>query len=304
MNSPNIPTLFHRQRLLLGILKAIGEPVGNRDFQKLLFFYCNTVETTPSYDFVPHQYGAFSFTSYADRKKLIKAELVEDSSEAWSLTEHGKRYLKDKGEREIRLGLSWADLRGDPLVAKSYRLFPYYATRSVIAGDILAGDNFTLKRIDDLKPVPGKPGVATIGYEGHSVESYMRVLLDAGVTVLSDVRKNPLSRKFGFSKGMLSEICRELGVRYIHIPQLGIESAKRKKLENQGNYDLLFTEYRIEVLPRADIELEAIHQLVKEGHLVALTCYENAPSQCHRTCVAEALQQQFGDQCRPKHMGG
>ena len=31
--------LFERQRLLLTLLDAVGEPVGHTDFQKLLFLY-------------------------------------------------------------------------------------------------------------------------------------------------------------------------------------------------------------------------------------------------------------------------
>ena len=65
--------LFERQRLLLTLLDAVGEPVGNTDFQKLLFLYTQECETRPSYDFVPYKFGAFSFTSYADKRKHRRA---------------------------------------------------------------------------------------------------------------------------------------------------------------------------------------------------------------------------------------
>ena len=58
--------LFQRKRLLLTLLDAIGEPVGHTDFQKLLFLYTRECETVTSCDFVPHKFGAFSFTSCAD----------------------------------------------------------------------------------------------------------------------------------------------------------------------------------------------------------------------------------------------
>ncbi len=63
--------LFQRQRLLLTLLDAVDEPVGHTDFQKLLFLYTRDCEGMPSYDFVPYKFGAFSFTSYADKRKLI-----------------------------------------------------------------------------------------------------------------------------------------------------------------------------------------------------------------------------------------
>jgi hypothetical protein len=58
---------------LLTLLDAIGEPVGPTGFQKLLFLY-----TPPSYDFVPYKFGAFSFASCADKRKLIAEGLLAE----------------------------------------------------------------------------------------------------------------------------------------------------------------------------------------------------------------------------------
>src|SRR5690606_25501465 len=40
----------------------------------------------------------------------------------------------------------------------------------------------------------------TIGYEGRTQEEYLALLGEAGVTLLVDVRRNPISRKKGFSR--------------------------------------------------------------------------------------------------------
>ncbi|WP_348602891.1 DUF488 family protein [Bartonella tribocorum] len=40
----------------------------------------------------------------------------------------------------------------------------------------------------------------TIGYEGKSLENYLNCLLENNIKILCDVRKNPISRKYGFSK--------------------------------------------------------------------------------------------------------
>src|SRR5580704_15989121 len=82
--------LFDRQRVLLELLDALNEPVGSTDFQKLLFLYTREGEPTPSYDFVPYRFGCFSFTSYADKRRLVEQELVEDG-ETWKLTDKGRR---------------------------------------------------------------------------------------------------------------------------------------------------------------------------------------------------------------------
>jgi hypothetical protein len=53
--------LLDRQRLLLALLDAVGEPVGHTDFQKLLFLYTQECEAARGYEFVPYELGAFSF---------------------------------------------------------------------------------------------------------------------------------------------------------------------------------------------------------------------------------------------------
>ena len=62
------PRLFIRQRHLLALLEALGGRATNTDFQRLLFLYCMERDGETLYDFVPYNYGAFSFTAYADRK--------------------------------------------------------------------------------------------------------------------------------------------------------------------------------------------------------------------------------------------
>jgi hypothetical protein len=62
------PILLNRQKHLLALLKALGGRLGNLDFQKLLFLYCQESGVSETYEFVPYKFGAFSFTSYADRR--------------------------------------------------------------------------------------------------------------------------------------------------------------------------------------------------------------------------------------------
>ena len=134
-----------------------------------------------------------------------------------------------------------------------------------------------------------KPTLSTIGYEGRTSEAYFCALVGAGITVLCDVRRNPISRKPGFSRTALSHRCEELGIQYVHIPTLGIESEKRKTLKTQDDYDALFAEYEKTLLPHHRDDLERIQKLVDAGERVALTCFERKPSQCHRHCVTDAL---------------
>ena len=70
--------LFDRQKRLLSLVDALGGEVGNLDFQKLLFLYCREVEDSPTYEFVPYKFGGFSFTSYADKRRLIERGLLAE----------------------------------------------------------------------------------------------------------------------------------------------------------------------------------------------------------------------------------
>jgi hypothetical protein len=82
--------LFDRQKRLLALLDAHNGEVGNLDFQKLLFLYCQEVEENP-YEFVPYKYGGFSFTSYADKRRLIEQGLLADEERIW----------KDRGRQNL-----------------------------------------------------------------------------------------------------------------------------------------------------------------------------------------------------------
>lgn len=285
--------LFERQKNLLALLDALGGEVGGLDFQKLLFLYCREVEATPTYEFVPYRFGGFSFTSYADKRRLIDQGLLADEERAWKLTPTGKASAKVDGR--VRMGMdrfarNHASLRGDALVAEAYRRHPFYAIRSEMADRVLAGDKLALLAIEAARPAATRPGLCTIGYEGSTLENYLNRLLRDGVTLLCDVRRNPLSRKYGFSKGTLSKTCEGVGIRYEHLPELGIASEERRELNTQADYDALFAVYERESLPKQTAALAKIRGWIEDGERVALTCFEKLPHQCHRHCVAEALE--------------
>lgn len=296
--------LFDRQKQLLVLVNALGGEVGSLDFQKLLLLYCLEAGEKPPYEFVPYKFGGFSFTSYADKRKLIERELLVDNDRAWKLTPASEDVVvaETLRSRIHRFAKRYKGLRGDALVADVYRRYPYYAIRSEIAGKLLAGDDTALKAIEEARPAMSQPGQCTIGYEGWSLEGYLNLLLRSGVTVLCDVRKNPLSRKYGFSKNTLLKGCEGVGIRYEHLPVLGIASDERRALKTQADYDALFETYSRISLPKNESALRKIGGWIKQGERVALTCYERLPEQCHRHCVAEAVERMFGKEYAPSHL--
>lgn len=297
------PRLFERQRQLLLLVRALGGSVGNLDFQKLLLLYSHEPFGEGLYEFVPYKFGAFSFTSYADRRKLVERGYLVDDEKRWRLTEEGVQVADIAEAPRVReFARANRRLRGDDLVAETYRRFPYYAIRSEIADRVLRGDGSALRRIEAARPKAPAPALSTIGYEGRTLESYLNVLLRAGTTLLCDVRKNPISRKYGFSKSTLANGCEGVGIRYHHIAALGIASDKRRNLVTQADYDALFEAYAANQLPLQEQALAEIRGWVRAGERVALTCYERLPEQCHRHCVADAVERLPGRRIVAKHL--
>lgn len=294
----SLPRLYGRQRLLLGLLDAIGGDVSNTDFQKLLFLYCKERSTHREteisqglYDFVPYRYGAFSFTCYADRRRLMEWGLIADDDQKWVLTEDGSKIARESEDNSTRAFANrYRSLRGDALVADTYRRYPYFAIRSEIADQILRDDRSTLDRIEAARPEKTPSRLFTIGYEGRTLESYLNLLIREGATLLCDVRRNAISRKYGFSKSTLEGACSGVGIRYEHLPELGIESSRRRGLKTEADFKNLFESYKHAILPFQGDALEKIRAWLQSGESVALTCFELEAGMCHRHCVTDALE--------------
>ncbi len=92
----------------------------------------------------------------------------------------------------------------------------YRKINSEIVKNILSTSK--LKKITIAKPKLSQTILFTIGYEGISLETYLNRLIENDVKLLVDVRSNPLSMKYGFSKNTLNKYCQSIGIEYEHIP--------------------------------------------------------------------------------------
>jgi uncharacterized protein (DUF488 family) len=132
--------------------------------------------------------------------------------------------------------------------------------------------------------------VMTIGYQGHSVESFLNTLEAASVELLLDIRSKPVSRKPGFSKIALARNLAERGITYRHVPDLGMPlHLLRIKPTLRGN-DLILSAYRTQLPDK----LESLNLVVDEASVnrTCLLCFEADASQCHRSVVAEHLREE------------
>ncbi len=281
--------MFKRQKILLALLETFGGQLSRKKLQKLLFLYCETNEDS-SYSFVPYKYGCYSFQAAADQRKLISKGLL-NNTESWSLSENVKTastltYADRQNLWELQE--RFKDYSEDDLIRYVYITYPYYATRSVIAEDCLTDQEMGVVNTCKQRGIGSL--IASIGYEGLSLENYLNRLINKDVKAVCDVRKNALSRKFGFSKGILKKTLESMDIEYFHIPQLGITSDKRKELKTQSDYDALFNDYEKTTLKQQTEALNGLNQILKKKERVAILCYEKIPAQCHRTRIINALQ--------------
>ena len=245
----------------------------------------------PSYDFMPYRFGCYSPQANQDLKTMIKYNLVKEDGNDWIMTDSLNYKLtlnkKDREDLELFAG-EYKSLRGRPLIEYVYEKYPFYAIKSEIVESVLNSDK--IKKVKSLLPSKNDPVLFTIGYEGKSIEKYVTELIKEDIKLLCDIRKNPLSMKFGFSKNQLKGILEGVGIEYVHIPGLGIDSDKRQELNTPSDYEQLFSEYEKTTLIQNTTDLQALAKLFQKAKRIALTCFESDHHSCHRSRTANALQ--------------
>lgn len=281
--------MFYRRKILLSVLNSFGGQLDKIDLQKLLLILSKE-QDNPTFHFVPYKFGCYSFQANADMNTMIKYNLVRENDIQWQLLTN-KNYIRElKNDDRIliaKLKTKFANFSTDDLIRYTYREYPYYACKSIIAADKLSDSEF--QRVKEALPVNTSQTLFTIGYEGLTSEQYFNKLLKYDVKILCDVRNYPRSMKYGFSKNQLINACCNLGIEYIHLPGLGIVSDKRKSLKSQSDYDSLFKEYRATTLKQNVTDKGNILKLLAENKRVAITCFEKNIHQCHRYHLAKSL---------------
>jgi len=264
------------------------------DLQKYLFLF-NIEEDEPVYDFIPYKYGCYSFQSNQDLSTLTKYKIVEDSENYWKVIDRTNYITQLKTNDKIRLlnfHSRFNKIKGDVLLKHVYENHPYYAINSKIAEDLLTDESY--KTVLNSKPKQNGFALFTIGYEGKTVEHYTNQLIKENVKVLCDIRKNPVSMKYGFSKNQLINIVENVGIKYIHFPGLGIDSNKRQELNSKEDYERLFKDYEENTLTSREIDLDKLLEIFRLNKRIALTCFEAKHTCCHRSRTSKALNAKFG----------
>jgi uncharacterized protein YwgA len=278
--------VYKRQRFLLEFLSRVNEDISSTELQKLVFLHA-VVADSNYYEFVPYKYGPYSFR--------LKEDLDILARDGFVAIERSKTAVRARVVNAVSSESSFniASERGDDLIRKVYRLDPYYTKNSEIIERLFSGaekENFTRAKSSHKT---SEQVLYTIGYEGRSIEGFANVLIRNEVAVLCDIRRNPISRKFMFSKTQLEHVLKEVGIIYLHFPELGIESAKRRLIKEEAGYEALFEEYANR-LSHSDLSVRQIADLLYKNHKIAIMCFESTAQACHRHVLSDRIVESCG----------
>jgi uncharacterized protein YwgA len=272
----NQPT-YKRQRFLLAFIRQLQSGITSTDLQKLIFLH-TMKEGSDFYEFVPYKFGSYSFQLAEDIGILCRNNYV--SNEGASIRAIGDYKSEDR--------FSISTERGYDLIRKAYREYPYYAINSKIVDRLFKDEEAQKYKNEMLRYAQTSQVLFTIGYEGMGIEAFINTLIRNDIRLLCDVRKNPLSRKFGFSKKILEHITETVGIKYVHIPDLGIESDQRCALNTTEDYKQLFDGYA-KTLLNLEPQLNDLYSLLRSNGRIALMCFEKASNMCHRHVIRDYL---------------
>ncbi len=279
--------MLNRQRIVLFMLHEAGGRASRLQVVKWLFLLGQETPTRGGhafYQFVPYQYGPFSFCLYHEATRLNDGGLLtERDAQMWSVTTEGKNV---------------ATALPKPIQDDAAQVLGQYGSRTL--GELMGYvyDRypwFTVNSLNDprcSRPT-NEPAVYTAGYEGLLVDGFLNRLLRHGIKRVIDVRNNPVSRRYGFHGGTLSRLCSRLGMEYAHFPDLGIPPEDRRDLKGPSDFMALFRRYEEAVLPTREASVGKVASLLSEKPGV-LVCSESDPAQCHRSRLARAVAARCG----------
>ncbi len=132
--------------------------------------------------------------------------------------------------------------------------------------------------------------VFTVGHSTHTAEAFLKLLREAAVGVLMDVRRFPGSRRHPqFGRAALYELLRGAGIGYIHEPDLG---GRRSALPDSTNTGLTVAGFRgyADYMQTDSFRaaLAGLMEVAKRTPTVIM-CAEAVPWRCHRQFIADQL---------------
>ena len=129
--------------------------------------------------------------------------------------------------------------------------------------------------------------VYTLGYQGLNIAEYIRLLREADVRRVFDVRDRAWSQRPDFVKSSLQYELARAGIDYVHTPYVGNPPEIRKRAKSAAD---CLRKFRKHILRNA----EAVKRLLcliedanRSNQASCLTCYERDAQDCHRSVLID-----------------
>jgi uncharacterized protein (DUF488 family) len=133
--------------------------------------------------------------------------------------------------------------------------------------------------------------IYTLGYEKRNISEFINELQKFNISILIDVREFAWSCKKGFSKTQFAKELANFNIDYIHIPEAGNPKSIRKGSNSINTSLKRYNQYLNRTGAGID-ELFDIIILASTFNLnLCLTCYEREHENCHRSVIAQYLNQ-------------
>ncbi len=132
--------------------------------------------------------------------------------------------------------------------------------------------------------------VFTIGHSTRTFDEFIEILETYNVNLVVDVRTIPRSRHNPqFNKEVMPDQLKHLGIKYIHIPDIGGLRRPKSNSVNLAWKNSSFRGYADYMQTQEFIDnLLKIVALARENRLT-LMCAEALPWRCHRNLISDAL---------------
>ena len=251
--------IYKRHKYLLNVLFELAKPISFEDYQAMVSIISGeSLIDEINYTFISYKDKLISLHLKNDLDMLARENLISYSDD--NVISTGD---KDTVIKTIR------DLDFD----KHMIIKNYISTFTNESTEELVESAFKSKATHVVKDKTANVALYTAGYEGDSIDSFLIRIAKSGIKRIVDVRRNPISRKFGFSKKSLALCALALQIEYTHIPELGIPSESRKSLKTKDDYMKLFDIYEKDILDDTQIEQDILINTITDIPSV-LICFE------------------------------
>lgn len=144
--------------------------------------------------------------------------------------------------------------------------------------------------------------ICTIGFSKKDLRDFIRLLKDAGVKKVIDVRVHNTSQLAGYTKKQdLQYILELVGMDYEHVLELAPTEELMKNYRSKKISRDEFRDMYIALLSERK-PLESF-DLSRQPDSICLLCAEEKPEHCHRSFAAQYMQDNYtGQEIRIRHL--